>query len=122
MIWVVAYRGGGEKTAQLATSGRAAAIVAAVAMIEKGVEVLSVTDQEKTQSVSEDEIRRVGELSHAPSIQSMFGMSGRDERHDIPADIRAIRMMASAQHETEPLRRGEVATVPNKHASSQTGT
>ena len=78
MIWVVAYRGDGENPKQLATSGRAAAIVAAVGMIERGVEVLSVTDEEKTKSVSEDEIRRVGELSHAPSIQFMFKTGQRE--------------------------------------------
>jgi hypothetical protein len=111
MIWIVAYRGDGEKPEEVAASGRAAAIVAAIAMIERGFEVLSITDDGKTRSVSENEIRRVSELSHAPSIQSMFRMGRRDGRHDIPASIREIRMMGSAHQETE------VATVPNRRAS-----
>jgi|SRR5215472_11220606 len=117
MIWIVAYRGDGAKTEQLTTNGRAAAIVAAAAMIERGTEVLSITDDGKTRSVSENEIRLVSELSHTPSIQSLFRTSRRDERHDIPADIRGIRMMASAHQETEPLRGGQVATAANRRAS-----
>jgi hypothetical protein len=117
MIWIVAYRGDGAKTKQLTANGRAAAIVAAIALIERGIEVLSVTDDEKTRSVSEYEIQHISELSHTPSIQSLFRTSRRDERHDIPARIPGIHMMASAHQETAPRRRAQVATPANRRAS-----
>lgn len=79
MIWIVAYRGQGEQTGQLAASGRAAAIVAAIAMIESGLEVLRITDRSERRSVTAEEIRRVRELSHAPAIKSMFGI-----RNELP--------------------------------------
>jgi len=116
VIWIVAYRGDGAKTQQLTTNGRAAAIVAAAAMIERGIEVLSVTDDGKTRSVSEHEIRLVSELSHTPSIESLLRMSRRDARHDIPAGIAGIRMLASVHQGIEPLRRGRVTPAANGRA------
>lgn len=104
MIWIVAYRED-ERTSQLAVNGRAAAIVAAIGMIERGIEVLSVTDETESKSVSDDEFRRVSELSHAPSVQSLFRATRRDGGHSIPASIPEIRKLASAHQETEVLKR-----------------
>src|SRR5579864_3698891 len=68
MPWILVYRGDGETISQLAVRGRAAALAAAISMIENGVEVLSITDQ-RGRSVSADEIRRVRELRRVPFIQ-----------------------------------------------------
>ena len=72
MLWVVAFRGEGERIGRRITKGRAAAVVAAAAMMIAGIEVISVTDEGESKSVSEYEVRRIREFRHAPHLIS-FG-------------------------------------------------
>ncbi|MGH7125903.1 MAG: hypothetical protein ACREFI_16130 [Stellaceae bacterium] len=66
MIWIIAYRRDGEGMGRCAARGRAAAILAAIDMIDRGIEVLSVRNRSKTKSVSADDVQRVRDLQHAP--------------------------------------------------------
>ena len=74
VVWIISYRGPGEEMKEVAAWGRAAAIVAAVRLIESGIDVLGIVDRSERRSVSADEIRRIRELSHTPALQSMFAM------------------------------------------------
>ncbi len=80
MLWIVAYREDGEKIGRRTAWGRAAAIVAAVGMIDRGIEVVSVTDADESKSVSADEVRRVRDLRHTPPLVTSFGMA-REREH-----------------------------------------
>jgi hypothetical protein len=71
VFWVVAYREDGERIGRRTARGRAAAIVAAVTLLERGVEVISVTDEDESRSVSADEMRRVRELRHTAPLASL---------------------------------------------------
>ncbi len=68
MLWIVAYREDGEKIGRRTAWGRAAAIAAAVDLIDQGIEVLSVIDKNESKPVSEDEIRQVRELRRVPLV------------------------------------------------------
>jgi hypothetical protein len=71
VLWVVAYRGEGERIGRRIARGRAAAVVAAAAMIDHGLEVISVTAEGESKAVSTAEIRRIRALRHAPHLAEL---------------------------------------------------
>ena len=73
MIWVVSFRRDGQAAGQHNARGRAAAIIAALGLIDRGLEVISVQDQHHMRSVSAEELRRVRDLRDAPVLRSVFG-------------------------------------------------
>ena len=88
MFWVVAFRVDGEMIRRRTVSGRAAAIVAAAYMVDNGIEVISVTNENEREFVPAEAIRLVRDLRHGPHLVS-FGIGRKHSKSGPSSGVRS---------------------------------